>query len=173
MSGLKKVCLHWTAGTYSQDDLDFIHYHYTVGKDGVISGGKFPIEANIPGPTGLKNGKYAAHCGGGNSYCIGVALRGMAGFKSQGNVGGYPITQKQFESGCALIAKLCQENGITVSPDTVFTHMEFGKLHPDTESAGKIDICFLPFKPDLPASQVGDFIRGKVQWYLNQRGVKK
>lgn len=166
MPGLKKICLHWTAGTYLQDDLDYLHYHFTVGSDGAVLNGKFPPEANIPGPTGLQNGRYAAHCGGGNSYCIGVALRGMAGYQNTTHVGQYPLTQKQFESGCALIAKLCHENGIQVSPATVFTHMEFGKLHPETESAGKIDICFLPFAPKLTADAVGDYIREKVEWYL-------
>jgi len=168
MAGMKKIALHWTAGSYSQDYLDFTHYHFTVGKDGMVLGGKFPPEANIPGPTGLQNGHYAAHCGGGNSYCIGVALRGMADYKSPSEVGQYPLTEKQFESGCALIAKLCHENGIQVSPATVFTHYEFGKLHPQTESAGKIDITFLTFKPELAADQVGDYMRGKVEWYLQK-----
>lgn len=170
MAGMKKVCLHWTAGSYAENDLDYIHYHYTVGKDGTILNGKFPESANIPGPTGLQNGKYAAHCGGGNSYCIGVSLRGMAGYQSPKSVGLYPITETQFEAGCALIAKLCRENGIAVGADTVFTHYEFGKLHPESESAGKIDITFLPFKPELAADQVGDYIRGKVIWYLTQGG---
>jgi hypothetical protein len=60
---LKKICIHWTAGAYGQSDDDFRHYHYTVGKDGVVLRGKFEPAANIPP---LPNGKYAAHCGGGN-----------------------------------------------------------------------------------------------------------
>jgi hypothetical protein len=163
MSVLKKICVHWTAGSHGQSEEDYRHYHYTVGNDGAVAGGKFKPEANIPP---LVNGKYAAHCGGGNSYCIGVSLRGMAGYQGPGSVGKYPLTEPQCEAGWKLVAKLCHEYGIPVNPDTVFTHYEFGRKNPASDSAGKIDITFLPHAPSMKPDEVGDYIRCKVQWYL-------
>lgn len=162
---MKRICIHWTAGTYALSTADFTHYHYTISKEGTISGGKFRPEDNIPP---LRNGKYAAHCGGGNSWCIGVALRGMAGFKNAKSVGKYPLTEKQCESGWALVARLCHEEKIPVTQDTVYTHYEYGKKHPESDSAGKIDIIFLPHQPQLKPDEVGDYIRGKVKWYLDK-----
>src|SRR5688572_2556540 len=99
-SAMKRVCIHWTAGPYAETHLDRQHYHYTIGPTGVVSQGKFPVKANIPP---LKNGFYAAHCGGGNSYTIGVALRGMAGYRSPKELGKYPLTKDQCESAWAFI----------------------------------------------------------------------
>jgi hypothetical protein len=166
---LRFVCIHWTAGPYTQTDLDYFHYHYTVGADGVVSGGKFQPEDNIPP---LANGKYAAHCGGGNSYCIGVSLRGMAGYEGPGKLGKYPLTEKQCEAAWAFIAKLCHEYQIPVTAAYVFTHYEFGKAHPMSDSAGKIDITWLPYGPALKPDEVGAFIRNKINWYLAKLKVK-
>ena len=160
---MKKICIHWTAGPYNQTTLDWEHYHFTVGRDGVVTHGLFPPEANIPP---LKNGKYAAHCGGGNSNCIGIALRGMAGFVNGKRPGGYPLTSVQCESAFKFIAGLCKRYGISVTPETVFTHYEFGKRNPKSDSFGKIDIIHLPPWPSVQAHEVGDFIREKVRWYL-------
>jgi N-acetylmuramoyl-L-alanine amidase len=165
IQSLKKICLHWTAGPGDQTEADFTHYHYTVGKEGVIKDGKCQPSANIPP---LTNGHYAAHCGGGNSWCIGVALCGMVGYTGPGKVGPYPLTEKQGEAAWEFIAKLCKQHGIPVTSDTVFTHYEFGRKHPESDSAGKIDITHLPYRPELKADEVGDYIRGKVRWYLSR-----
>lgn len=162
---MKKICIHWSAGSYGQCDTDFTHYHFTVGKDGTVLSGLFRPEANIPP---LRNGYYAAHCGGGNSYCIGIALRGMAGFKDKNHVGKYPLTAVQCEAAWKKVAELCKRYGIAISPETVFTHREYGLAHPDSDSAGKIDICYLPHEPDLKPDQIGDYIRQKVMWYLRK-----
>jgi hypothetical protein len=160
---MKKICFHWTAGPYSQTALDYQHYHYTVGKNGDIAPGKFKPEANIPP---LRNGHYAAHCGGGNSHCIGIALCSMAGYAGPASVGAYPITARQAEAAWAFAAKLCAEYGIAVSDETVFTHYEFGRKNPRSDSAGKIDITHLPYEPHVKPDAIGDYIRRKVQWYL-------
>lgn len=161
----KKICIHWTAGSYTMGTADFRHYHWTIGKDGKIDKGRFSPFSNIPP---LCNGKYAAHCGSGNSYCIGIALRGMAGYCSPEKCGRYPITEVQAEAAWELTAMLCKEHGIPVTPDTVFTHYEFGKKNPESDSAGKIDITHLPYKPEIKPDEVGDYIRGKVRWYLQK-----
>ena len=46
------------------------------------------------------------------------------------------------------------------------THYEFGLKNQSTSSRGKIDIIFLPPYPDVKTSEIGDFIRNKVKWYL-------
>lgn len=167
---MKKICIHWSAGPYRKTSLDTLHYHFTVDKDGVVTNGEFPVEANIPP---LKPSQYAAHCGGGNSYCIGVSLLGMGGYKGRNSVGQFPLTRKQCEAAWQFIAGLCKGYGIPVTPETVFTHYEFGKRNPSTSSRGKIDITFLPHEPKLQAHEVGDHIRGKVRWYLGEMKKEK
>jgi len=160
---LRRVCIHWSAGGYTPGDAERYHYHFTVDAMGNIGIGRFKPENNIPP---LRNGGYASHCGGGNSYTIGVALCGMAGYTSPRSQGRYPLTAKQCEAAWKLIAEQCYKYGIPVTEDTVYTHYEFGKKNPESDSAGKIDITFLPHKPELKPGEVGDYIRGKVTWYL-------
>jgi hypothetical protein len=167
---MQKICIHWTAGSYRQSAEDFRHYHFTVDETGEIHAGQFPPESNCPP---LQNGRYAAHCGGGNSNCIGIALQGMAGYQTPNHPGRYPLTRPQAEAAWSLTARLCQDYGIDITPDTVFTHYEFGRRHPDSDSRGKIDITFLPFSPLLKADEVGDYIRQKVQWYQQKLGVRR
>jgi hypothetical protein len=50
----------------------------------------------------------------------------------------------------------------------VFTHYEFGRRNPESDSAGKIDITHLPYAPELQPDDIGDHIRGKVRWYLQR-----
>jgi hypothetical protein len=164
MPHLKRVCIHWTAGSYTTNNT--AHYHCEVGKEGELYFGKDPSK-NIPP---LKRGQYVAHCGGGNSWTIGVSMRGMAGYKSPAQVGKYPLTTKQCEATWEQVAKYCLENKITVTPDTVYTHYEFGLKNPNSPSAGKIDIVHLPHQPHLKPHEIGDYIRGKVKWYMSRLG---
>lgn len=90
---------------------------------------------------------------------------GMLGFKNRANVGQYPLTKAQVERCFKLVAGLCKKYKIAITPQTVLTHYEFGKSHPKTTSAGKIDIVYLPPYPTVEQNKIGDFIRGKVQWY--------
>ena len=89
----------------------------------------------------------------------------MYGFKSSTSPGNFPITKIQFESCMKFCAELCKKYNLRVTPDTVFTHYEFGKLNPKTSSAGKIDIIWIPPYPWVVQSDVGSFIRSKVRWY--------
>lgn len=166
---LKTICIHWSAGTYQNHELD--HYHFTVDDKGIVYEGHKRPESNIP-----KNGKslsgqalstYVPHCGGGNSFCIGVAMLGMAGFNTKTKATEYPLTRKQCEATWKKVAELCIKYGIEVNPKTVFTHAEFGRLHPKSESAGKIDIVHLPCYLDLREHEIGPFLRTKVQWYID------
>lgn len=155
---MKRIIVHWTAGTYYPNNTDLEHYHFLIDKDGKIYNGKYKPEDN----ENCSAGKYAAHTGGGNTGSIGVALCGMYGFKDKNNVGNYPLKQKQCEAAFKLIAELCKKYRIDISPDTVMTHYEFGKKYPKTSSNGKIDIIFLPPYPSVQPSEIGFFIRNLV-----------
>lgn len=162
---MKRIIIHWTAGTYFPTDYEKEHYHFLVDKNGEIYSGKFKPEDN----ENCKIGKYAAHTGGGNTGSIGVAICAMAGFKNLRNVGKYPILKKQFERTMEFCAKLCRKYKIQVTPQTVFTHYEFGVNHPKTTSYGKIDIIYLPPYSWVKKEEMGSFIRTKIKWYLQRK----
>jgi N-acetyl-anhydromuramyl-L-alanine amidase AmpD len=157
-----RITFHWTVGYYEQK---FDDYHYLVDDKGNIYPTKWRPEDN----NNTSAGKYAAHTAGGNTGNIGIALMAMVGYKNDRNYkGAAPITPEQLEAACKKAAELCKDYGIKVTPDTVFTHYEFGKNNPKTSSAGKIDINYLPHQPALNADEVGSFIRSKVSWYLQK-----
>lgn len=158
---MKRIVIHWTAGGYYPTDYEKEHYHFLVDKDGVVHNGKFKPEDNEV----CKVGKYAAHTGGGNTGSIGVAICAMAGFKNKNCVGNYPILKKQFESTMEFCSQLARKYKIEITPQTVFTHYEFGRKNPKTSSAGKIDIIFIPPYSWVAQGEVGSFIRSKIKWY--------
>ena len=158
---MKRIIIHWTAGSYSPNATDLQHYHYLVDSVGVVHYGKFKPEDN----ENCQDGRYAAHTGGGNTGSIGIAMCGMCGFSGVNNVGKYPLTKKQCEATFKLCAELSKKYNIPIASNHIMTHYEFGKSHPDTSSAGKIDIVYLPPYPDYNRNKVGDFIRNKIRWY--------
>jgi len=162
---MKKIIVHWTAGAYQPNNTDFEHYHYLVNGDGLVIDGKYKPEDN----ENCNDGKYAQHCGGGNTGAIGISMCCMAGFVSPKNVGKYPMTDKQFEACMKKVAELCREYKIPNTPQTVMTHYEFGRNNPKTSSAGKIDITYLPPYPLVAQKDVGNFIRSKVRWYSEHK----
>ena len=164
---MKRVIIHWTAGTYQPNSVDYEHYHYLINGDALVIKGKYEPEDN----ENCNDGKYAQHCGGGNTGSIGVTYCGMYGYKSKQDVGKYPLKKSQVEKGFAEIAKILKDYHINkITPDTVMTHYEFGKKHPNTSSAGKIDITYLPPYPEIEKDKIGDFIRSKVRWYFERLG---
>lgn len=161
---MKRLILHWTGGTNQPCNTDYEHYHYLVNGDGVVVCGKYKPEDNL----NCSDGKYAQHTGGGNTGSIGVAMCGMYGFKGVNNIGKYPLMKKQCEGTFKLCAEICSKYNIPITKNTVMTHYEFGKSHPKTSSAGKIDIIYLPPYPEQSTDKIGDFIRNKVRWYYSQ-----
>ena len=152
-----------TGGSSTPCGVDLKHYHFIIDKYGLIYKGYYKPEDN----ENCNDGKYAAHTGGGNTGNIGIAFCGcyVAGNTPVCDTI-YPLTRVQLERGFELAAKLSKQYNIPIS--NIQTHYEFGKSHPNTSSAGKIDITYLhPFgnvKPD----KCGDFIRNKVLWYYNK-----
>jgi len=163
MTSLNKICLHWTAGANSPCQLDLNSYHYCVDKFGRIYPGTHKPEDNL----NCYDGNYAAHCGGGNTGCIGLSACGMAGFSLSKKQTKYPITQKQIDDAlCTIAAYLSVKYGIPINKNTVFTHYEFD--HKKIKPEGKIDIAYLPYQPTISVDKVGDYLRGKVAWYKDK-----
>lgn len=157
MTSLNRITIHWTAGVYTPNNTDRQHYHYLVDDKGNIFTGKYKPEDNL----NCKDGKYAAHTGGGNTGNIGVSMCGM--YDSR-----FPITRKQLEATCKLVAKLSKKYGIAINSKTILTHAEFGKANPHTTSYGKIDINKLPCVAMYGIKECGDWIRNKVNWYRSK-----
>ena len=165
MTSLNKICIHWTAGANKPCEVDLNAYHFLFDKDGKEYQGKYSPQDNI----NCYDGKYAQHCGGGNTGCIGVSCCGMFNFNLKDKTTKYPLTQKQVEAMCSKIARLCSLYGIPVNNKTVFTHYEFGQTHQKTSSATKIDFTYLPYLPNLQKERIGDYLRNKIQWYQIQQ----
>lgn len=157
MTSLNKITIHWTAGTYTPNNTDRLHYHFLVDDKGNVYTGKYKPEDNI----NCKDGKYAAHTGGGNTGNIGVAMCSMYDTR-------FPITRKQLEATCKLVAELSKRYGIAISNKKIFTHAEFGRDNPNTTSYGKIDINKLPCVAIYGIKECGDHIRKTVNWYRSK-----
>ena len=160
---MNKIIIHWTGGAWFPNATDKEHYHFLIDKNGKVINGKFKVEDN----ENCNDGKYAVHCGGGNTGAIGVSMCGMYVPKGV-NIKDtkFPLTKKQCEACFKLVAQLCKKHLINLN--NVLTHYEFGQAHPKTSSNGKIDIIFLPPYPEIDKNKIGDFIRNKVKWYLDK-----
>ena len=154
-----------TAGTNKPCAEDLQHYHFVIDSDGKIHEGKFKPEDN----ENTLDNYYAMHTGGGNTGSIGIAFAGMyvprnADIKTSK----YPLTPKQLEAGWKLGAGLCKKYKLNLNdPLTIQTHYGFGKRHPKTASAGKIDIIYLHAFPHLHKDDIEKFFLQKVKWYRN------
>lgn len=161
---MKKIIIHWTAGGYYPNSADKNSYHFLVDKEGKIHQGNFRPEDNLI----CVQKHYAAHTGGGNTAAIGVAMCAMYGFKSRYESGRYPITPIQFEAAMKLCALLANKYKIPVTSANVMTHYEFGIKNPNTSSAGKIDITYIPPYSWVDKNDCGSFIRSKIKWYMTK-----
>lgn len=161
---MKRIIIHWTGGTNFSNNIDLEHYHFVVNKNGKITEGKFKPSDNL----NCYDGIYAKHTGGGNTGSIGIAACGMLGYLDKNHVGQFPLNEIQMEALFKKCAELCKQYAIVISPATVLTHYEFGIQNPQTDSAGKPDISFLPYKPELKPDEIGDYIRNKVKWYYER-----
>lgn len=156
---MKRIILHWTAGTNNVSALDRQHYHFIIDGDGKVHEGTFRPEDN----RDVRGGKYAAHTLNCNTGSIGVAVAAMAGAVERPfSAGRFPITLKQVEALARLCARLCAQYEIPVTRETVLSHAE---VQPTLKivQRGKWDITWLPgmAKPADPV-KVGDFLRAKI-----------
>ena len=167
-----RIIVHWTAGGHKATPTDIKAYHYIIQGDGTKVDGSHNVWNNSFQNMSINRitGNYAHHTGGGNTGAIGVAMAGMAGYISRKSVGSYPLTKVQCEATFKLIAKLCKQ--FQIDPANVWTHYEFGRLHPRSGSAGKPDITYLPPYPQVSASEVGGYIRNRVRETLGYQVIK-
>ena len=165
MNKITKICLHWTAGSNKPCRTDLTAYHFLFDSNGNEYSGIYTPEDNID----CYDGKYAKHCGGGNTGCIGLSACGMAGFDLTKKQTKYPITQKQVEAMCFKAAELCLKYNILITENTVFTHFEFDQKK--TKKDGKTDITYLPYLPNFQQDRIGSYLRNKIAWYVIQ--IKK
>lgn len=159
---MKRIIIHWTAGTNQPNNTDFEHYHFIINKDGFMIEGKYTPQDN----ECCYDGKYAKHTGYGNTNSIGIAVCGMMGFDEKKKQTKYPLTQIQCEKLFFETARLCKKYNIPITPETVLTHYEFNQKH--NIHTGKIDIIYLPPYPNVKKHEVGDYIRNKVAWYFKK-----
>ncbi len=155
---LRRIIIHWTAGTYTPNTCDLKHYHFLINNFGEVQKGIYSPEDNIF----CNDGVYAMHTKLGNTGSIGVAMCGMYNFKNSENVGCYPLTKKQCEACFLECAKLVKKYNIKL--DNIYTHYEFNKIK--NIKTGKIDIIYLPPYPEIQKDEILDFIKSKISWYL-------
>jgi hypothetical protein len=151
----KNIIYHWTAGNYKPCSTDLEHYHFIVDGDGEVHAGKFDPKDNVKCITG----KYAQHCGGGNTGRIGISIC----CRKDTNT---PPTKKQIEAMCFKGAECCIKYGL--QPKDCLTHAEFGQAHPKTTSYGKIDINSIPYENLSGVEVCADYLRNKTQVYYNR-----
>lgn len=156
---MKRIIIHWSAGTYTVSHVDKEHYHFIIDQYGKVHKGNLKPEDNLS----ISDGIYAAHTRGANAGAIGVAVAAMADAKGPGALGKYPITKAQFDGLIKEVKRLRTQYKISPSRSTILTHAEVE----DTlgiKQAGKIDIAFgIPGHPELKTARAcGDFIRSLV-----------
>jgi len=155
---MKRIIIHWTAGTYLVSALDRQHYHFIVGGDGKVIPGVHKVEAN----ASTADGDYAAHTRGCNMDSIGISVACMGNAVEGKSDGPWPMKEAQFNVMIAKVAELAKQYKIAVTPKTILTHAE---VQPTLgiQQAGKWDISRIPFKPELKGHKAcGDFIRERV-----------
>jgi N-acetyl-anhydromuramyl-L-alanine amidase AmpD len=158
---MKRIIIHWTAGTHKPSATDKKHYHYIGGGDGEVVEGNLPISANESTAT-----EYAAHTRGLNTGSIGVSFAAMHGAKERPfSAGKYPITKAQVEAMTRLVSDLSERYDIPITPETILTHAE---VEPTlgVKQRGKWDVTWLPGMDQAGnARAVGDLLRQKVRDY--------
>ena len=156
-----KITVHHTAGNYQANATDKKAYHYLIDDKGNVTKGVYSVADNM----NCQDRKYAAHCGGNNTKNIGVAFCGNREFSEKTLTSPQPLTRIQLEAGFELLAELAIKYDIPVTDQGIFTHYEYDQKKKKPE--GKIDLIYLPPFPNVRRGEVGDFIRGKVRWYIN------
>lgn len=164
---MRRIIGHWTAGGGRASDLDRRHYHRLIEHDGTVVIGTEAIEDNIV----TSDGDYAAHTLRLNTGSIGIAMCGMRdAIEYPFSPGPSPINEAQFSVFCAVIADLCVEHSIPVTPETVLTHAEV-ETTLGVKQRGKWDIAVLPWDRSRAGSRaVGDYMRAVVASMVGSKG---
>lgn len=159
---MRRIIVHWTAGAYKASSLDLAHYHILIEEDGRLVRGTHSILDNVF--TG--DSRYAAHTLRLNTGSIGVSVCCMAGASEQPFVpGSFPMKELQWNVMAQVVAELCHEYEISVTPQTVLGHGEV-QANLQVSQHGKWDPMVLPWEPSLRPKQVGTKFRDLVKQHL-------
>lgn len=184
-NGIKTVYLHWTAGHYGQvyDD-----YHLCIDRDGTVYVNcKYLTEYKMH--TWMRN-----HCAIGIALCCGVDARcwlpdGCEGYEVEQAYENYHCakpdcalidfgpegpTDIQIEVMADVVAILCEELCLPITPETVMTHCEAAFEDAYGPGDGDPDMRWdLWFLPDVELygelAPGGEVLRGKAVFYQELR----
>lgn len=147
---------HWTGGNYKPNSIDLNSYQLLIDDDG---------KKHIGKPVGK-----ASSTGGMNSITYNISCCG--------GLSNTPIKPVQIEAFFKICAEVIRNYKLSV--DDFYTHAEIGEMCKTGEitkllpynkwlyqNKGKIDLTILPYIKGN-AKDTGDFIRGKIKWYLNK-----
>jgi hypothetical protein len=155
---MKRVILHWTAGSHTASAIDKQHYHILVQGDGTLVRGDHTIDDNV----NTKDDDYAAHTRGANTQSIGVSACSMLdALESPFKAGPFPMLESQWLQMAAVTAELCKFYDIKVTPSTVLGHGEVQKTLGIAQKQ-KWDPLVLPWNPKLTKTQAGNLFREEV-----------
>ncbi len=163
---MKRIHLHWTAGSHKANALEKNRYHILVEGDGKLVRGKHSIKDN----ERPKPGAYAAHTRKANTGAIGVSLCCMRRAKERPfDPGPSPMTAVQWDTAMDVLAQLASKYDILVTPLTILSHAEIEpNLH--IKQRNKWDITRLAFDDDVVGHrEVGDLMRTQVAALLDGR----
>ena len=170
-----KIYIHWTAGRY---DKCFTDYHVNITGAGNI----YISTDNMS--------TVLSHTWRRNSGSIGIALCCAYGADSTG-LGSYPPTAKQIEVIAQVIDVVAEALWLTIDKKHVMTHGEaannedgdfsyhkpyawWNDSYGDGDTRGDLEYLgtsespkYNPWATD--GSRGGDVLRGKANWYKNQR----
>ena len=183
-SCIKDIYLHWTAGYYGQD---YDEYHLCIDCDGTVY-------VNCQSLLEFKQHTYQRNHGSvGIALCCGVDARswlpdGCSGFDVEQayemphcaktecaliDFGPEPPTDVQIDVMAKVVAALCDELRLPITPETVMTHCEIafvdGYGPGDGDPDMRWDLWFLPEPGSLGGALYpgGLLLRAKAQYYLD------
>ncbi len=158
-ANVKRIIVHWTAGSTHASNLDKSHYHFMVEEDGKLVQGKFRPSAN----DRPRRGRYAAHTRKCNTGSIGISICGMAGAQeSPFRAGRHPFNEVQWDAMARAVAQICHHYGLPVTEKTVLGHGEV-QANLGIRQNGKWDPMVLPWDPGMSKRDVGRKLRADVQ----------
>ena len=155
---MKRIILHWTAGSYEASSIDLAHYHILIEGDGNLVRGSHSINDNVSTADNI----YAAHTFMLNTGSIGVSVCCMAeAEESPFDAGSSPMLKMQWDTMTQVVAELCQFYDIPVTPQTVLGHGEVESTL-GIDQGGKWDPVVQPWNLNLSKQEVGDQFRSLV-----------
>lgn len=159
-ASMKRIIMHWTAGSYVASELDLEHYHFIIDGNGVVHRGEHSVKDNEV----IHGNDYAAHTLGTNTGSIGVSVCAMAGaIETPFEAGKYPIKPAQFDVLLQVVVQLAKRYSIPVTRQTILSHAEVQQTL-GIKQRGKWDIARLPFDSRFVGGlAVGDHIRSILQ----------